>query len=424
MHYRFSVVGLGRVGRSMLDILRAAGHAPAWVVTSKTAPPGVLSYRRIPDHPGQAQIVFIAVPDASISKIAGEMAQKWGGDCKGISFFHFSGLLTSDELSSLTSFGGEVASLHPLQSITTVDQARDLLRKSWFTIEGTQRCRKIAGEIISSIGATLVGITREEKIFYHLAAVMASNYLVTVLSLAQDIMSRTGLELKHLIPLVRGTISNVEVQGNSALTGPVARGDWSTVEAHLKGLSEHFPDIVETYRCLGKATAMIAQQKWPWTPGVHARMVERDALADKVRMMKNRGMKVVFTNGCFDIIHTGHVSYLSKARALGDCLVVGMNTDASVGRIKGPGRPINDQVSRASVLAALASVDYITLFEEDTPYELISRVVPDVLVKGGDWRSEDIVGADIVKSSGGEVCTIEFTPGYSTSNLIGKIQRG
>ncbi|MGC9324469.1 MAG: D-glycero-beta-D-manno-heptose 1-phosphate adenylyltransferase [Desulfomonilia bacterium] len=424
MHYRFSVVGLGRVGRSMLDILCAAGHTPAWVVTSKTAPPGVLSYRTIPEHPGQTQIVFIAVPDASISKIAREMAQKWGGDCQGISFFHFSGLLTSEELSSLTSFGAEGASLHPLQSITTVDQARDLLRKSWFTIEGTQGCMKIAREIISSIGAPLVEITREEKIFYHLAAVMASNYLVTVLSLAQDIMSRTGLELKHLIPLVRGTISNVEVQGSSALTGPVARGDWSTVEAHLKGLSEHFPDIVETYRCLGKATAMILQQKWPWTSGLHTKMVDRDALADKVRMMKNRGMKVVFTNGCFDIIHTGHVSYLSKARTLGDCLVVGMNTDASVGRIKGPGRPINDQISRASVLAALDSVDYITLFEEDTPYELISRVVPDVLVKGGDWRSEDIVGADIVKFSGGEVCTIEFTPGYSTSDLIGKIQRG
>jgi rfaE bifunctional protein nucleotidyltransferase chain/domain len=130
------------------------------------------------------------------------------------------------------------------------------------------------------------------------------------------------------------------------------------------------------------------------------------------------GRRVVFTNGCFDIIHVGHVRYLREARGLGDLLVVGLNSDASVSRLK-PGRPINNEAARAEVLAALEMVDYITIFGEDTPYELIRALKPDVLVKGGDWKKEDIVGADIVP----EVYSMPFTEGLSTTGIIEKIQR-
>ncbi len=132
---------------------------------------------------------------------------------------------------------------------------------------------------------------------------------------------------------------------------------------------------------------------------------------------KKEGKKVVFTNGCFDILHKGHVRYLTEAKKLGDILVVGLNSDSSVSRIK-PGRPINPQKDRAEVLSALCMVDYVTIFDEDTPYKLIKSVQPDVLVKGADWDIKDIIGSDIVK----EVRTIPFVEGVSTTGLIKKIQ--
>jgi D-beta-D-heptose 7-phosphate kinase/D-beta-D-heptose 1-phosphate adenosyltransferase len=137
--------------------------------------------------------------------------------------------------------------------------------------------------------------------------------------------------------------------------------------------------------------------------------------------LKEDGRKVVFTNGCFDILHRGHVEYLTKAKALGDVLLVGMNTDASVKRLKGPQRPVVSQDDRAFVLAALRTIDYVCLFDEDTPYELIKAVVPDVLVKGGDWSIDAIVGKDIVEAAGGTVQTIDFVPDRSTTNIIEKI---
>ena len=134
--------------------------------------------------------------------------------------------------------------------------------------------------------------------------------------------------------------------------------------------------------------------------------------------------KVVFTNGCFDLVHQGHIDYLSKARDLGDMLVVGLNTDASVRRLKGPRRPINDQYSRALFLASMMFVDYVVLFDEDTPYELIKAVQPDVLVKGSDYKPEDIVGYDIVTAKGGKVETLDFLPGFSTTAIERKIAKG
>lgn len=131
--------------------------------------------------------------------------------------------------------------------------------------------------------------------------------------------------------------------------------------------------------------------------------------------------KIVFTNGCFDIIHLGHVDYLSKAASLGQKLVIGLNTDASVSRIKGPSRPINDQLARAMILASFSFVSMIIYFDDPTPYNLIFQVQPDVLVKGADYRKEDIVGYDIVMAKGGEVTTLEYLPGYSTSAIEKRI---
>jgi len=143
----------------------------------------------------------------------------------------------------------------------------------------------------------------------------------------------------------------------------------------------------------------------------------------KVAAWKSKGERVVFTNGCFDILHLGHVDYLEKARNLGDRLIVGLNTDDSVSRFKGPDRPIQDENSRARVISSLQFVDMVVFFNEDTPKELISSLVPDVLVKGSDYLAENIVGADVVKKAGGEVTTLEFVPGYSTSKVIEKIRK-
>ncbi len=143
----------------------------------------------------------------------------------------------------------------------------------------------------------------------------------------------------------------------------------------------------------------------------------------QVEEWRLHNQKVVFTNGCFDILHLGHVDYLEKAARLGDRLVVGVNTDASVSRFKGEGRPIQDQDSRARILASLQFVDLVVLFDEDTPLELISELLPDILVKGSDYLAENIVGAEVVLKHGGVVETIDFVPGYSTTRIIEKIKK-
>ncbi len=147
-------------------------------------------------------------------------------------------------------------------------------------------------------------------------------------------------------------------------------------------------------------------------------LTELKKISDK---LKAKGKKIVFTNGCFDLLHYGHVMYLEKAKTKGDFLIVGLNSDSSVKRIKGDKRPIVNENDRAKVIEALASVDYVVLFEEDTPYETIKILKPDILIKGADWKKNNIVGADIVKSYGGKIVTIKLAKGRSTTNLIKKI---
>ena len=154
------------------------------------------------------------------------------------------------------------------------------------------------------------------------------------------------------------------------------------------------------------------------------KVISRQEAARWVRDLQARGLKVVFTNGCFDLLHPGHVDYLEEARSLGDALIVAVNTDASVRRLgKGPGRPLNLEADRARVLAALAVVDRVVLFEEDTPLKILTELTPDVLVKGGDYREAEVVGREVVRARGGRVQILPFRPGYSTTLLLERLRR-
>jgi len=155
---------------------------------------------------------------------------------------------------------------------------------------------------------------------------------------------------------------------------------------------------------------------------IQKKLMNSELLIDQLNQWQKEGCKIVFSNGCFDILHLGHVDYLARAADFGDKMIIGLNTDSSVSRIKGPTRPINDERSRAMVLAGLEFVSAIILFDEPTPYELIRLIQPDVLVKGADYKPEDIVGYDIVTAKGGDVKTIPFVDGYSTTKIEQRIR--
>lgn len=157
---------------------------------------------------------------------------------------------------------------------------------------------------------------------------------------------------------------------------------------------------------------------------IQNKILNPDALNRTLIRWRFKGKKIVFTNGCFDLLHLGHVDYLSKAKDLGDILIVGVNTDKSVQILgKGENRPITDENSRATLMASLHFVDAVVLFDEETPYNLIKMVQPDILVKGSDYKVEDVVGYNIVKAKGGEVISIDLVPGYSTTAIEQKIKR-
>jgi rfaE bifunctional protein nucleotidyltransferase chain/domain len=162
----------------------------------------------------------------------------------------------------------------------------------------------------------------------------------------------------------------------------------------------------------------------PERPGVpedpSARVIPRRSVRTLCARLRREGKRIVFTNGCFDLLHAGHAQYLRRAAALGDVLLVGVNSDASVRRLKGEGRPVQRAADRAYLLASLSGVSYVTIFPEDTPARLIREVLPHVLVKGGDWKGKEIVGSDIVLAHGGAVRTIRFLPGRSTTSILAR----
>lgn len=153
------------------------------------------------------------------------------------------------------------------------------------------------------------------------------------------------------------------------------------------------------------------------------KVLNSENLEPALQSYKNKNLKIVFTNGCFDLLHIGHVRYLEEAASLGDVLIVGINTDASVQKLKGPTRPIQNENDRAEILASLKSVQHTVLFGEETPLELIHKIKPDVLVKGGDWAIPQIVGSDFVLKNGGKVQSLQFVDGKSTTSLIQKSQK-
>ena len=158
---------------------------------------------------------------------------------------------------------------------------------------------------------------------------------------------------------------------------------------------------------------------------IEQKIITLDEMCKRLDTLRSRETKcnVVFTNGCFDLLHRGHADYLSRARDLGDLLIIGLNSDSSVSRLKGPSRPISNQNSRAYLLASFAFVDYVILFEDDTPKKLIEAIRPDILVKGGDYKKEEVVGWDFVESYGGKVALLDLVRGESTTNLVNRMNR-
>lgn len=156
---------------------------------------------------------------------------------------------------------------------------------------------------------------------------------------------------------------------------------------------------------------------------IKTKILDREQIKNQCNIWRFNEKKIVFTNGCFDILHLGHIEYLTQAADLGGILLIGLNSDASVKAIKGPDRPFNNEEARAIILASLSFVDGLIIFDEETPYELIKLVNPDILVKGADYSVEQIAGHDIVQAHGGEVITIPLTEGYSTTDLIARIKR-
>jgi len=154
---------------------------------------------------------------------------------------------------------------------------------------------------------------------------------------------------------------------------------------------------------------------------INEKIVKRNAITSYVLDWRKNKNSIVFTNGCFDVLHYGHINYLAQAKDLGHKLIIGLNSDESVTRLKGEGRPVNNVQARATLLAALSIVDAVVVFEEDTPESLIKQIIPDVLVKGGDYKYEDIVGADYVSANGGLVEVIKFVDGYSSTEILKKL---
>ena len=158
-------------------------------------------------------------------------------------------------------------------------------------------------------------------------------------------------------------------------------------------------------------------------PDIAYKVLDAATLQQRLHHWRSVGNTIVFTNGCFDIIHRGHIELLAQCRSFGDYVIVGLNSDSSVTRLKGKGRPVNDQLSRTTVLAGLSFVDAVVIFDQDTPLELIQIIQPDILVKGGDYKADEIVGADIVRHKGGEVRIVPFVSGFSTTDIISKASR-
>jgi len=211
-----------------------------------------------------------------------------------------------------------------------------------------------------------------------------------------------------------GMIGGTEFGGGSKIIGPRGEILAKACDGETIVLAELDMDEIHSAR----QDFFTAHAPRSWWPKANPKILDLPSLNIAVNRRRKAGQKMVFTNGCFDLLHAGHVSYLESARHLGDYLVIGLNSDKSVREIKGPERPINTEAMRAYVLAGLAAVDYVVIFHDPTPLNLIQTIVPNVLVKGADWEEKDIVGAETVKNAGGHVARIPFVHDISTSRIL------
>ncbi len=270
---KVAIVGCGTVGTAIGKLFKEAGHCISGVATSnpETArkAAGVTGAERFSDCPWEvtrgADVVFITTPDDLIESTCMSISEHRAFDKKAV-VIHCSGALSSDILSSARDCGAVVATLHPLQSFASVDQAVGLVPGSFCTIEGDESALPIVRQMVEDLGGILLEITAEKKTLYHAAAVAASNYLVTLIHLALELNEAAGLatdtSFNALLPLIRGTLSNIGAKGiPAALTGPIARGDVATVSAHLKAIEKDAPELLQLYRCLGLYTVGLARAK-------------------------------------------------------------------------------------------------------------------------------------------------------------------
>lgn len=256
-----------------------------------------------------------------------------------------------------------------------------------------------AKAVMADCGLAMLLVTRSEE---GMSLVLPSDKPLHIPTHAQEVFDVTGAGDTVIATLAAGMAAQVEIKdavrfANLAASVAVAKiGAVQVTPAQLR---------------------RAAHKTWGSPNG----LVSKSELLEKVEDARAHGERVVFTNGCFDLLHPGHVAYLEQAKSLGDRLVVAVNTDESVSRLKGPTRPINDTKQRMAVLAGLASVDWVVPFGEDTPAELIAEVLPDVLVKGGDYKPDEIAGADTVAANGGSVEVLQFLDGYSTTTMVKRI---
>ena len=215
-----------------------------------------------------------------------------------------------------------------------------------------------------------------------------------------------------------GTTGSTQFGGHSMLIDPngeiLAEADQQPLLCHVQINQQTRPTLQDRFNTVAPK---------PWRVADKNKVFQLEQLIPTIKQMKKNGQQVVFTNGCFDILHEGHVTYLEAARRQGDCLIIGLNSDASISSIKGPDRPVNKESSRARLLAALGCVDYVVIFNDDTPLNLITSLMPSVLVKGADWAIDQIVGGKEVIANGGQVKTIEFVGDFSTTGMIEQIRQ-
>jgi predicted short-subunit dehydrogenase-like oxidoreductase (DUF2520 family) len=280
------IVGCGTVGTAMAKLLSRKGYRISAVANSKeetarkaAETTGAESYSDCPWEVTVAgDVVFITTPDDVIASVCSKIAEKKGFK-RGAVVIHCSGALSSEILAPARALGAHVASLHPLQSFASADQALSLVEGSFFAVEGDDDAFSMVRQIVKDVGGVSLSIAPEKKTLYHAAAVTASNYLVTVMALAIALNESAGLEkgasFKALIPLVRGTLKNIGEKGiPDALTGPIARGDLATVAAHLGNMEKDTPEYIVLYRCLGLYTVELAKAKGTISPEVAEKMVE------------------------------------------------------------------------------------------------------------------------------------------------------